>query len=206
MEQEPPSETRFQATVPEQPGKRTPAPGSLRPLQDFANTFDIDDNADLLSSADDLRNWLVTKGLLDPSEPVGADEHRTVLTVREAVRELLLANAGEPADPEAVPVINTAAGDAWLALTIASPGQVVMTPEAPGVAGAIGRILAVVFLSMLDGTWSRLKACRNPDCQWAFFDWSKNKSGVWCAMTVCGNREKARRFRRRRRAPREEVP
>ncbi len=50
---------------------------------------------------------------------------------------------------------------------------------------------------MVDGTWSRLKACRQ--CEWAFYDWSKNRSGRWCAMSVCGNRTKVRAYRARRR-------
>ena len=46
--------------------------------------------------------------------------------------------------------------------------------------------------SVADGTWSRLKACREDDCHWAFYDRSRNRSGQWCVMAVCGNRNKAR--------------
>ena len=48
---------------------------------------------------------------------------------------------------------------------------------------------------MADGTWRRLKACREDTCQWAFYDRSKNRSGTWCSMAVCGNRAKARAYR-----------
>ncbi len=41
----------------------------------------------------------------------------------------------------------------------------------------------------------RLKIC--PNCGWLFIDRSRNKSRLWCDMTVCGNREKARRHYRR---------
>jgi predicted RNA-binding Zn ribbon-like protein len=50
-----------------------------------------------------------------------------------------------------------------------------------------------------DGTWSRLRVCRNPDCRWAFFDRSRNRQGTWCTMAACGNRDKNRRFRARQR-------
>jgi predicted RNA-binding Zn ribbon-like protein len=50
---------------------------------------------------------------------------------------------------------------------------------------------------MADGSWSRLKACRSDTCQWAFIDNARNRSRQWCDMAVCGNREKARRFRSR---------
>ena len=48
----------------------------------------------------------------------------------------------------------------------------------------------------LAGTWPRLKGCAQ--CEWVFFDRSKNRSGTWCSMTICGNRTKNRAYRRRR--------
>ena len=48
------------------------------------------------------------------------------------------------------------------------------------------------------GTWERLKVCRNDECQWAFYDHSRNHSGAWCTMAICGNRMKGRAFRTRR--------
>jgi predicted RNA-binding Zn ribbon-like protein len=53
---------------------------------------------------------------------------------------------------------------------------------------------------MTEGSWQRLKACGLDTCQWGFFDNSKNQSGHWCAMQVCGNKAKARAFRERRRS------
>jgi len=49
----------------------------------------------------------------------------------------------------------------------------------------------------MDGTWARVKACVADDCQWAFYDSSRNRSGRWCDMAVCGNREKVRTYRSR---------
>jgi predicted RNA-binding Zn ribbon-like protein len=51
---------------------------------------------------------------------------------------------------------------------------------------------------MVDGSWSRLKACRNHGCRWAFYDYSRNRSASWCSMQLCGNRTKTRTYRRRR--------
>jgi predicted RNA-binding Zn ribbon-like protein len=42
-----------------------------------------------------------------------------------------------------------------------------------------------------------LKACPADDCQYAFYDRSRNHSAVWCDMKVCGNRAKVRQFRTR---------
>src|SRR5919197_1249499 len=69
------------------------------------------------------------------------------------------------------------------------------TPTSPeldlqgsGLDHALGRLLSVVFPAQLDGTWTRLKACRREVCQWAFYDHSKNRLGTWCTMDICGNR------------------
>jgi len=43
----------------------------------------------------------------------------------------------------------------------------------------------------------RLKMCDNPGCRWMFHDETKNRSRRWCGP--CGNVDKARRFRERRR-------
>ena len=72
-----------------------------------------------------------------------------------------------------------------------------LAPEAQGVDGAIGQLLAIVAGAVEQGRWQRLKACPRDVCHWAFFDHSKNHSGRWCRMEVCGNIEKARAFRER---------
>ena len=61
-------------------------------------------------------------------------------------------------------------------------------------AGEYGR---AVHDAMAEGSWARLKACPADNCLWAFYDETKNRSGTWCSMSVCGNRTKARAYRRR---------
>lgn len=59
--------------------------------------------------------------------------------------------------------------------------------------------LAVSALSLLrEEMLPKLKICAN--CRWLFVDRSRNGSRLWCDMTVCGNRSKARRHYRRHRA------
>jgi len=64
-------------------------------------------------------------------------------------------------------------------------------------AGAMALLLVPVANSIGDGSRQRVKACRAPDCHWAFYDRSRNHSGVWCKMAVCGNRTKVRTYRAR---------
>lgn len=65
--------------------------------------------------------------------------------------------------------------------------------------------LAVSALSLLaDDAWRKVRICRN--CRWLFLDRSRNASRLWCDMSVCGNRRKAKRhYERRRQAAREAV-
>jgi predicted RNA-binding Zn ribbon-like protein len=73
-----------------------------------------------------------------------------------------------------------------------------LEPErAKGIDAAIGRFLAIIYESVTQGSWQRLKVCRNDGCRWAFYDSSRNRSGAWCSMAICGNRIKGRTFRRR---------
>jgi predicted RNA-binding Zn ribbon-like protein len=44
-----------------------------------------------------------------------------------------------------------------------------------------------------------MKACPGPHCGWAFHDHSRNRSGQWCSMQICGNRTKGATFRQRQR-------
>ena len=46
----------------------------------------------------------------------------------------------------------------------------------------------------------RVRECAAPTCAWLFLDESRNRSRRWCDMTVCGNRQKARRHYERQHA------
>jgi predicted RNA-binding Zn ribbon-like protein len=184
-----------------EPGGRQPAPGRLAQVQEFVNSVDFEDGEDQLSDPEALRAWLAGRGLLDPGEHLGAADLQRATEVREALRALLHANAGEPIDAEAVATLDRAARNARLLVRFAGDGRASLEPDAAGVEQALARLLAIVYSSMEEGTWSRLKACRNDECRWAFYDHSKNRSGRWCTMESCGNAMKARAYRRRRSAP-----
>ncbi len=181
------------------PGGREPAPEPLRLVQQFVNTLDIENGVEELSSPAGLREMLERLGLLDGHSCTSTDL-RHALEVREALRRVLLANNGAEVDPESARALERAAERARLTVRFASGRGTALVPQASGVDGALGRVLAVVHDAQASGTWERLKACRRDVCHWAFFDRSKNRSGTWCAMSVCGNRTKKRRAYRRRTA------
>ena len=100
-------------------------------------------------------------------------------------------------------MLNRLASNAPLTVRFQHDGLPTLEPDIAGVDGALARLLGIVFTAMTDGTWLRLKACRNDRCQKAFYDTSKNRSGAWCSMAGCGSRFKARAYRHRRTASRE---
>jgi predicted RNA-binding Zn ribbon-like protein len=182
-----------------------PAPRPLGLVQEFVNTFDvhphIDDSEDGLEgmrAPEDLKAWLVERELMDPDDEVRAEDFRSALETREALRAMLLTNGGGPPDQSSVEAVNRAATRAQLTLKFDMDGGSGLQPAARGVDGAIGVILAVGFAAMAEGSWTRLKVCPEETCRVAFFDHSKNRSRRWCSMEVCGNRTKVRSYRQRR--------
>jgi len=176
------------------------APGGLALVQQFVNTYDVEDGADQVGDPERLRAWLARSGLLGTDERLGAADHQRAVEVREALRAVLLANAGAPLDGGSVETLNRASRNSRLLVRFHPDGRTTLEADPVGVEGAIGRLLAAVHTSMADGTWPRFKACRNDECHWAYYDHSKNRSRRWCAMDSCGNAMKARSYRRRKRA------
>ena len=187
--------------IPDNTGRK-PAPGDLWLVQDFVNTLDVDDGlvqTELLPDAAALESWLRDHGLLEAGGDIGEPELRQAIAVREALRALLLANNGGPLDPAAVEIVNAAAKSAEVVVRFEADGAADLAPVRPGLDGALGRLLAIAFRSMADGTWERLKSCPEERCGWVFYDHSRNRSSTWCTMKVCGNRAKARAYRERHR-------
>jgi predicted RNA-binding Zn ribbon-like protein len=178
-----------------------PAPGDLELVRAFVNTWDAEDDVEKISGPAELRDWLAEHELVDAGARVTAADHRQAIEVREALRAILLANAGLDLDPGAGPVLDEASRRAKLGVRFGAGGEVRTEPEAGGVAGALGRLLAIVAAAQDEGTLPRLKACLADDCQWAYFDRSRNRSAVWCDMKICGNRSKVRSYRERHHRP-----
>jgi predicted RNA-binding Zn ribbon-like protein len=184
------------------PGDSVPektAPQPLELVQRFVNSVDLETGEDELSGPQGLRSWLVERDLLGPDERVTAADVERAVDVREGLRALMLANNGLELDEASVARLDDVATRAGVRVVFAPGAEPRLAPESDGVDGAIARLLAVVAGAVEQGRWQRLKACPRETCNWAFYDQSKNRSGRWCRMEVCGNIEKARAFRERRR-------
>ena len=181
------------------PGGRERAPEPLRLVQLFVNTLDIENEVEELASAAALEETLVRIGALPEHEgSLGDADLRIALEAREALRSLALGNSGIPVPEDALVTLERVARSAQFTLRFEPDGRARLVPAASGLDGALGRILAIVQEAMADGSWARLKGCPRDVCHWLFYDRSRNASGKWCAMAVCGNRTNTKAYRRRR--------
>lgn len=185
-----------------QPGHRHPAPGSLGLVQSFVNSrWDLaGDQGEQLRSPEELAGWLRRRDLLKRGARLGEADLKRALEVREGLRALLFVNNGAPADAEAIEGLNRALGRLSLGIELGVARSPSLIPRDRGLDAALASIAAIVTVAQIDGTWQRLKACCGIHCGWAFYDHSRNQSGSWCSMSVCGSRAKARDYRRRRKS------
>ena len=169
---------------------------SLTLVKDFVNTADLENAKDELGTLESATTWLAAHGagVCDLSE---ADRQHLV-AVREALRELLEGNAGHEVNPKSLEFLNQSLNDAHLGMVITGQGCDLACCGS-GLNGFLGMISKAIFEATVAGNWQRLKVCRNETCRWAFYDSSKNGTGTWCTMKVCGSRAKSRAYRARRR-------
>jgi predicted RNA-binding Zn ribbon-like protein len=180
-----------------EPGGRRPAPEPLRLIQQFVNTYnyELGPTSDRLRTIGHAKSWLIQHGLLARRSPLTARDLATLRDLRAALRDLVVAHSHGEDDANAVRRLNRLGGPAPVRVVLEEGGGARLEAAASGARAAVGDILAIVYRAMAEGTWPRLKACR--ECEWLFFDRSKNLSAGWCSMTVCGNRVKNRAYRRR---------
>jgi predicted RNA-binding Zn ribbon-like protein len=181
-----------------EPGGREKAPGRLALLQRFVNSHnhDFPRDWDRIGTAAKACAWLREKRLVAPGDRVSGADAARLRELREAIRELVIANHGGEPDAAATDVIRGAARSAPLGIAVDDSGRTALEAVRGGVDGAVATLLGIMHEAQLTGDWSRLKGCRQ--CGYAFFDRSKNRSAAWCAMSICGNRTKNRAYYRRR--------
>jgi len=189
----------METDAPAQPASKPEAPGDLPLVRELVNTYDPSDNTDVIGAVAPLRAWLLEHGLLRPAEAEALTEADVgrVARFREALRGLLRVNHGDQLDPGAAAVLAAESERPVLRVCIDDDGIPCLTPAGEGVDRVVARLLAGIAHAEAEGTWRRLKVCADDTCAFAFYDESRNGSRAWCSMQTCGNRNKARRYRRR---------
>lgn len=184
---------RFDAGA--QPGGRAPAPGRLAYVQAFCNSFwRLDgDGADAWADDAGFVAWMGARGFR------AGGGRAEAIVVREALRSLFLAHNGAGTVAAAERALDALPAPAAL---IPRAGGGALEPAGNGPADACALALGIVVVARADGSLARMKACPHEHCGWVFHDGSRNRSGQWCSMQICGNRTKGAAFRARTRAGR----
>ena len=188
------------------------APAGLTLVQDFVNTRAIGGyGADLLGDRDSASSWAraaserwaVDRGIDPPAIALSASDVRHLRELRETFE--LLVGGPEYGGPERDATSGHGVIDG---MTVAAPvaaklvpggGEVTLTPSGSGWRWLASALWIETYRSQENGTWPRLKRCRNTECGSTFYDGSRNNSGVWHDVRTCGNVANLRASRARRR-------
>ncbi len=186
------------------------APCGLALVQDFINTASADRprKPDLLADPALANEWMapaLAKWASQWSAPVldeldiGTLTERDLTVLRRARAGLLasLRSRDFADDSEAVAGL----GDLEVALEagFGPDGTVHFKPKGRGWKLLLGPVALEMRRAQDAELWARLKTCKNDLCRAAFYDRSRNNSGVWHDVHTCGNAANLRASRERRR-------
>jgi hypothetical protein len=179
------------------------APAGLALVQELLNTRATMNYApDLLSMPDDAQRWLTdglttwsrVSGLPAPVLLLSSTDMRSLRRLRTTFENVILAGGRTQVPDGALPP-----ADVPVSLVPDADGWVRIVPSGRGIRWLASAMWAEALLAQQAGLWSRLKLCHNIDCRAAFFDTSRNNSGVWHDVSTCGNTANLRAFRERKR-------
>jgi predicted RNA-binding Zn ribbon-like protein len=173
-------------------------PASLRLVESFLNSVDLESGLDDLESPHRFKGWLTAHRRIAAGDTLTEADLDFARDLRDALRAQLRAGEQNQESPDRVR-LDALAAQVTLRVRVA-PDGVWLQPAEGGVRGVLGEVLGAMVLAERDGTWHRLKICREDGCQLAFYDQSKNSSRTWCSMSACGNRNKTRAYRGRQRS------
>nr|BFE88358.1 hypothetical protein GCM10020093_109590 [Planobispora longispora] len=149
-------------------GRHSPLspPDAADLVLDFVNTRPIDGRAERLADASATGRWLRATGLVHTETLITEADAAAARELRQALVTVLLAHAGEPdgdgATLEAAEAYLRRSGAMYPLSPVITADDVRLLPAQVGVAGAFGALLAAVADLARKGTWTRVKACRNP--------------------------------------------
>jgi predicted RNA-binding Zn ribbon-like protein len=168
------------------------APGGLALAQGLLNTRQTASGAiDLLTDDATAQQWL-TDGLAEWGERTGSE----VAAVSASAAELaaLRSDVRRYIEGERFQV------DVPITIVSTDDGELRTQPTGVGIGWVASAVWGGILVAQQADRLKRLKLCRNEFCGSAFYDRSKNNSGVWHDVHVCGNIANLRASRARRRA------
>ena len=154
--------------------------------------FALPDDAQLWLT-DALAAWSRVSGLPAPVLLLSSTDMRSLHRLRSTFENVILAGGRNQPDGALPPA------DVPVSLVPDTDGWVRIVPTGRGTRWLASALWAEALLAQQAGLWVRLKLCHNVDCRAAFFDTSRNNSGVWHDVSTCGNTANLRAFRERKR-------
>ena len=171
---------------------------------DFANSELYDGKGNLddrLYDADWRRAFLADWGLPGHGD-LDEGDLRELAELRATIRSTIeRTRSGRKPTARAAERIDAALADGPVRYRLSTKGlrpHVEVVPLAEGREAIAGAVALSFARFLADGELDRLKTCDNRGCRWVFYDETRNRSRRWCGP--CGNVDKVRRFRERRRA------
>jgi predicted RNA-binding Zn ribbon-like protein len=137
---------------------------------------------------DTLHDWLARRA----GEPI---DRADVAAGEEFRANLLVLLRASPSSAAAASYLNRVANRYPLVLIISAEGGRV-GPAQSGVPGVFGALLAAITDLTYRGIWARVKVCHNVGCHRAFFDKTRNTSGLYCGP-ACSAQASTRAYRNR---------
>lgn len=170
---------------------------------DFINTANLhgtESHQEWLESIDDVWTWAAFVGLStseqDNASPLEINE---LIQLRELMYRMTVCTILEaPVKIEDMDNFNQwfKKANEYLNLVQKEDGSFIQ--ELKGMSGLM-QVTAPVVIAfhelLLTEEIKKVKQCSRERCEWLFIDKTKNGSRQWCTMNICGNREKAKRYR-----------
>jgi len=174
------------------------------PALDLLNTVAVSNGVptDFLQSDADVMAWLERAGFVAQGMQDGAPVAR-LLEVARGFREMLrdLVDRRKAGEALNLGALNSYLAQASRHLELVADADGRLKLQARYDAGSAKKLIAPLVESaaelLVDGDFSLIKHCENPECILIFLDKTKSHRRRWCSMAGCGNRAKVASFRQR---------
>ena len=171
-------------------------PAAVAVVRDFVNTDDHELGTDELETVEGFGRWLAQAGLAEGADGATSEELDLGRKLRAGLRRALELN--HDGETGSLPTLGEALAELPVTLTWNGVAPV-LTTDAEGALGGLARVAVSAHEAVASRDWSRLKICAFDECEWAYYDHSKNRSRAYCEYG-CGNKLKTRAYRARQRA------
>src|ERR1700742_4299796 len=131
-----------------------PAPRPLMLVQTLVNTVERPDGSDRLADPTDARPWLVDNNLLAPHADLTDADLDLVRAVREALRAMLVHNAGGPPPNKTdLAVLHAVAQEGTARADFGDDGAVRLRAHGDSARDRLVELLLIIRDAQRDGTW-----------------------------------------------------